>query len=95
MLRAVVDAAALRHNLERARQAAQDARLWAIVKANAYGHGIERGGHPAAGAQHAAPRERLALGPEAGEMVQLAAVAIGRRCALSCPLFVTSLTITK
>ena len=33
---------ALRHNLERARQAAPDARVWAIVKANAYGHGIER-----------------------------------------------------
>jgi alanine racemase len=32
----------LRHNLGRARQAAPDARVWAIVKANAYGHGIER-----------------------------------------------------
>ena len=33
---------ALRANLERARQAAPDANLWAVVKANAYGHGIER-----------------------------------------------------
>lgn len=33
---------ALRHNLARMRQAAQDARVWAVVKANAYGHGIER-----------------------------------------------------
>ncbi|MFZ4650388.1 MAG: alanine racemase, partial [Rubrivivax sp.] len=33
---------ALAHNLRRAREAAPDARLWAVVKANAYGHGIER-----------------------------------------------------
>jgi alanine racemase len=33
---------ALRHNLTRARQSAPDARVWAVVKANAYGHGIER-----------------------------------------------------
>ncbi len=32
---------ALRHNLTRARAAAPDARVWAVVKANAYGHGIE------------------------------------------------------
>ncbi len=30
------------HNLARARRAALDARVWAVVKANAYGHGIER-----------------------------------------------------
>lgn len=39
---ATIHPEALRHNLERARQAAPDARVWAIVKANAYGHGIER-----------------------------------------------------
>ena len=33
---------ALRHNLTRARSASPDARVWAVVKANAYGHGIER-----------------------------------------------------
>ncbi|WP_396433079.1 alanine racemase [Limnohabitans sp.] len=33
---------ALRHNLSRVRQAAPDAQVWAVVKANAYGHGIER-----------------------------------------------------
>jgi alanine racemase len=33
---------ALAHNLARARRAAPDARVWAVVKANAYGHGIER-----------------------------------------------------
>jgi len=33
---------ALRHNLTQARLRAPDARVWAVVKANAYGHGIER-----------------------------------------------------
>jgi alanine racemase len=37
-----VHTAALSHNLTRARAAAPDARVWAVVKANAYGHGIER-----------------------------------------------------
>uniref|UniRef100_UPI00374CD3D7 alanine racemase n=1 Tax=Rhodoferax sp. TaxID=50421 RepID=UPI00374CD3D7 len=39
---ATVHTQALRNNLERARRAAPDARVWAVVKANAYGHGIER-----------------------------------------------------
>jgi alanine racemase len=39
---ATVHPEALRHNLDRARRSAQDARTWAVVKANAYGHGIER-----------------------------------------------------
>jgi alanine racemase len=39
---ATVHTAALRHNLDRVRRAAVDARVWAVVKANAYGHGIER-----------------------------------------------------
>ena len=39
---ATIHTAALRHNLARCRAAAQDARVWAVVKANAYGHGIER-----------------------------------------------------
>jgi alanine racemase len=39
---ATVHTAALQHNLARNRQAAPDARVWAVVKANAYGHGIER-----------------------------------------------------
>ena len=33
---------ALAHNLARARAQAPDARIWAVVKANAYGHGLER-----------------------------------------------------
>nr|MCU0931479.1 alanine racemase [Serpentinimonas sp.] len=39
---ATVHLSGLRHNLARARSAAPDARVWAVVKANAYGHGIER-----------------------------------------------------
>ena len=39
---ATIHTAALTHNLARVRAAAPDARVWAIVKANAYGHGIER-----------------------------------------------------
>jgi len=39
---ATIHGAALRYNLERARRSALDARVWAVVKANAYGHGIER-----------------------------------------------------
>ena len=39
---ATIHCAALRHNLARVRAGAPDARVWAIVKANAYGHGIER-----------------------------------------------------
>ena len=38
---ATIHTAALRHNLARCRAQTADARLWAIVKANAYGHGIE------------------------------------------------------
>ena len=41
-IEALVHVSALAHNLGRARAAAPDARVWAVVKANAYGHGIER-----------------------------------------------------
>lgn len=41
-IQATVHTEALRNNLTRARQSAPDARVWAVVKANAYGHGIER-----------------------------------------------------
>jgi alanine racemase len=41
-IQATIDGAALRHNLARMRAAAPDAKVWGIVKANAYGHGIER-----------------------------------------------------
>ena len=39
---ATIHTQAFRNNLERMRRAAPDARVWAVVKANAYGHGIER-----------------------------------------------------
>ena len=41
-IQATIHTEALRHNLGRARRAAPDSRVWAVVKANAYGHGIER-----------------------------------------------------
>jgi len=41
-IQATIHRAALTHNLARARQAAGAARVWAVVKANAYGHGIAR-----------------------------------------------------
>ena len=41
-IEAFIHVDALRHNLARAQAAAPDARVWAVVKANAYGHGIER-----------------------------------------------------
>ena len=41
-IQALIHTEALAHNLQQARQAAPDARIWAIVKANAYGHGIDR-----------------------------------------------------
>src|SRR6185369_15773516 len=41
-IEALVHTGALAHNVTRARGAAPDVRVWAVVKANAYGHGIER-----------------------------------------------------
>ncbi len=41
-IEALIHRDALAHNLARARAAAPDAKIWAVVKANAYGHGIER-----------------------------------------------------
>ncbi|MET0518934.1 MAG: alanine racemase [Burkholderiaceae bacterium] len=40
-IEAQIHVAALAHNLARARHFAPDAKVWAVVKANAYGHGIE------------------------------------------------------
>ena len=40
--RVVIDIAALRHNLSRIRNTVKTSRIMAIVKADAYGHGIER-----------------------------------------------------
>jgi alanine racemase len=41
-IEALIHTDALAHNLARARHLAAGARVWAVVKANAYGHGIER-----------------------------------------------------
>ena len=40
MIRAVIDTAALRHNLSRVREIAPGSRVLAVLKADAYGHGI-------------------------------------------------------
>ena len=37
-----IDSAALRHNLGAAKRRAPRSRIWAVVKANAYGHGLAR-----------------------------------------------------
>ena len=49
-IEALIHTDALAANLARARHQAPDARLWAVVKANAYGHGIERVFDPLRGA---------------------------------------------
>ncbi|HWP12356.1 MAG TPA: alanine racemase [Ramlibacter sp.] len=41
-IQATIHIDALRHNLARMRASAPDAKVWGVVKANAYGHGIER-----------------------------------------------------
>src|SRR5258705_1731912 len=53
-IRARIDSAALRHNLGAARRLAPRSRIWAVVKANAYGHGLAR-------AAKALPADGLAL----------------------------------
>jgi alanine racemase len=49
-IEAIVHTDALAHNLVRARERAPNAKVWAVVKANAYGHGIERVYEPLRGA---------------------------------------------
>jgi alanine racemase len=41
-IEALIHPAALAHNLAQARACAPHAKVWAVIKANAYGHGIER-----------------------------------------------------
>jgi alanine racemase len=41
-IRAAISASALAHNLTVARRHAGQAKVWAVIKANAYGHGLER-----------------------------------------------------
>jgi alanine racemase len=47
---ATIDTTALRHNLARVRELAPGARVMAVVKANAYGHGLEAAGRALADA---------------------------------------------
>lgn len=42
-LTATIDLSALQHNLTVAQSHAPQSKVWAVVKANAYGHGLERG----------------------------------------------------
>ena len=42
-LSATIHLDSMRHNLARARACAPKAKIWGVVKANAYGHGLERG----------------------------------------------------
>ncbi len=41
-IRATISRAALAHNLTVAKRHAESAKVWAVIKANAYGHGLER-----------------------------------------------------
>jgi alanine racemase len=49
-IRATISAGALERNLQVAKSLAKDAKVWAVVKANAYGHGLERAARALAGA---------------------------------------------
>jgi alanine racemase len=56
MVSATIDTAALKHNLQRIRHFAPRSRVMAVIKANAYGHGLvtvartrRRRAHPAHG----------------------------------------------
>ncbi len=42
-LTATIHLDSMMHNLQRARACAPEAKVWAVIKANAYGHGLERG----------------------------------------------------
>ncbi|TAK48217.1 MAG: alanine racemase [Betaproteobacteria bacterium] len=49
-IRATISVSALAHNLELARRHAGAAKIWAVVKANAYGHGLARAARALGGA---------------------------------------------
>jgi alanine racemase len=49
-IRATISASALAHNLAVARRHAGDAKVWAVLKANAYGHGLLRAAQALQGA---------------------------------------------
>jgi len=47
-IRAAISSGAIAHNLGVARRHASNAKVWAVIKANAYGHGLERAARAAA-----------------------------------------------
>src|SRR3979409_381290 len=49
-IRATISASALTHNFMVAKAYASGAKVWAVLKANAYGHGLERAARALAGA---------------------------------------------
>ncbi|RJG16319.1 alanine racemase [Massilia cavernae] len=49
-LRATIHLDSMQHNLARVRECTPGAKVWGVVKANAYGHGLERGMRGFAGA---------------------------------------------
>ena len=49
-IRAAISSGAIAHNLGVARRHAGGAKVWAVIKANAYGHGLERAARAAASA---------------------------------------------
>jgi alanine racemase len=49
-IRASISLGAMAHNLARARAHASSSRVWAVIKANAYGHGLQRAAGALAGA---------------------------------------------
>ena len=49
-IRATISSGAIAHNLRIARACAGGAKVWAVIKANAYGHGLERAARAAASA---------------------------------------------
>ena len=50
-IRVRIDSAALRHNLDVVKRRAPRSRVWAVVKANAYGHGLARSARALAAAE--------------------------------------------
>jgi alanine racemase len=62
-----VDLAALRRNVERMCEAAAPAELWAVVKADAYGHGMQ---DAARASLHAGAAALCVITPQEGEALR-------------------------
>jgi alanine racemase len=85
-IRATISAGALERNLHIAKAHAKGAKVWAVIKANAYGHGLERAARAFAAADgfavldfQEAARLRLAgvkADPDAGGLLQAADIPL-------------------